>query len=441
MTQTGLFLADPATSQAGGGTQTPTAQAPGHAAVVYQTPGALPVDEAQLAGSPPITWSQFTQLFLDKYIPLSEREDLRYQFEQLEQVQMSVTNYEARFSDLSHHALMILPTDAERVQRFIVGLHSGIRANMARKTGRGCPRGGVQEGRGQPTTTQLGGGQPADTPARFYALPTRQALASDAVIIGIISVGGRDASILFDPRSTYPYVSSLLSRFLVISLVSLGTPVYVSTLVGDSMVVDQIYWSCVVIFCGFETRTDLLLLDMINFEVILGMDWLSPYHAVLDCHAKTISWAIPRLLRLEWKGSTVDTSSRVISFLKARHMVEKGCLAYLAYVWDTTSESPMIDSVSVVREFTDVFPSDISGTQPVSILLYRMAPKELKEQIEELLAKGFVRPSVSPWGAPILFVMKNDRTMLMCIDYRQLNKVTIKNKYPLPCIDDLFDRM
>ncbi|XP_070003293.1 uncharacterized protein [Nicotiana sylvestris] len=82
-------------------------------------------------GSPPITWGQFTHLFLDRYIPPSEREELWYQFEQLEQGQMSVTDYEARFSELSRHALMILSTDTERVQRFVAGLHSGIRANMA----------------------------------------------------------------------------------------------------------------------------------------------------------------------------------------------------------------------------------------------------------------------------------------------------------------------
>ncbi|XP_070025556.1 uncharacterized protein [Nicotiana sylvestris] len=322
-------------------------------------------------------------------------------------------------------------------------------------------RGGGQTGKGQPATAQSGGGQPVGAPARFYALLAKpDALASDAIITGIISIGCRDASVLFDPGSTYSYVSSLFAHFLVISLEPLGTHIYVSTPVGDSVVGDRIYRSCVVTFCGFETREDLLLLDMIDFEVILGMDWLSPYHAILDCHAKTVSLVMPRLPILEWKGSTVDIPSRVISFLKAPHMVEKGCLAYLPYVRDTTAESPTIDSVSVVREFTDVFPSDLSGmpldcdidfyidlapgTQPIYIPPYRMAPKELKElkeQLEELLVKGFVRPSVSPWGAPVLFVKKTDETMRICIDYRQLNKVTIKNKYPLPCIDDLFDHL
>ncbi|XP_070007283.1 uncharacterized protein [Nicotiana sylvestris] len=190
------------------------------------------------------------------------------------------------------------------------------------QAGRGRPRGEGQARRGQSATAQSGGGQPTDTPTRFYALSARlDALALDAVITGIISVCGRDALVLFDPGSTYSYVLSLFSGFVVIIPVPLGTPVHVSTPMGDSVVVDQIYRSCVVTFCGFETRGDLLMFDMIDFEIILGMDWLSPYHAFLDCYAKTVTLAMPGLPRLEWKGSTIDTSSRVISFLKARHMV------------------------------------------------------------------------------------------------------------------------
>ena len=84
------------------------------------------------------------------------------------------------------------------------------------------------------------------------------------------------------------------------------------------------------------------------------------------------------------------------------------------------------------------------GTPPISIPPYRMAPAELRElkaQLQELLGKGFIRPSASPWGAPVLFVKKKDGSFRMCIDYRQLNKVTVKNKYPLPRIDDLFDQL
>jgi len=165
------------------------------------------------------------------------------------------------------------------------------------QVGWGRPRGGGQPGRGQ-----LVG-----APARFYAFPARpDAEASDAVITGIISVCVKDASVLFDPGSTYSYVSSLFAPFLGVSRESLSTHVYVSTPVGDSVVVNQIYRSCIIIFCGYETRADLLLLEMIDFEIILGMDWLSPYHAILDCHAKIVTLTMPVFPRLEWKGSSVS---------------------------------------------------------------------------------------------------------------------------------------
>ncbi|XP_023773747.1 uncharacterized protein LOC111922420, partial [Cyanistes caeruleus] len=286
------------------------------------------------------------------------------------------------------------------------------------------------------------------------------ASASDAVITGIISVCHRDASVLFDPGSTYSYVSMYFAHYLGTSRELLALPVHVSTPVGDTVVVDRVYRSCVVTIGGLETRVDLLLLSMVDFDVILGMDWLSPCRAILDCHAKTVTLAMPGVPRIEWRGVTDYIPGRVISYLKAQQMVGKGCLAYLAFVRDVGSETPSIDSVPVVREFPDVFPADlpgmppdrdidfgidlVPGTQPISIPPYRMAPaelKELKEQLQELLDKGFIRPSVSPWGAPVLFVKKKDGTMRMCIDYRQLNKATIKNKYPLPRIDDLFDQL
>ena len=125
---------------------------------------------------------------------------------------------------------------------------------------------------------------------------------------------------------------------------------------------------------------------------------------------------------------------------------------------DTRKEALKLDDIPVVREFSDVFPKDLLGipidreiefsidlllgTSPISKAPYRMALtelKELKEQLQELLEKGFIRPSASPWGAPVLFMKKKDGTMRLCINYRELNQVTVRNKYPLPRIDDLFD--
>ncbi|GKE60758.1 hypothetical protein Tco_1511125, partial [Tanacetum coccineum] len=123
-------------------------------------------------------------------------------------------------------------------------------------------------------------------------------------------------------------------------------------------------------------------------------------------------------------------------------------------------EGKPLEDIPIIRDFPKVFPEDLSGlppvqpmefqidlipgAAPVALVSYRLAPSEMKELLEklkELSDKGFIRPSSSPWGAPILFVKKKDGSFRMCIDYRELNKMTVKNRYPLPRIDDLFDQL
>ncbi|XP_070019968.1 uncharacterized protein [Nicotiana sylvestris] len=131
-----------------------------------------------------------------------------------------------------------------------------------------------------------------------------EAVASDAVITGFVPIYYGDALVLFDLGSTYMYVSSYFSLYLDMSHDSLAI-FYVSTVVGDSILVDRVYRACVVNIRGYEMRIDLLLHNMVDFDVILGMDWLFPYHAILDCHAKTKTLAMPRLSGLEWKVQLV----------------------------------------------------------------------------------------------------------------------------------------
>ena len=199
---------------------------------------------------------------------------------------------------------------------------------------------------------------------------------------------------------------------------------------------------------------------MVDFNVILAMDWLHSCYASVDCRTRIVRFQFPNELFLEWKGSSLAPMGRFISYIKARNMISKGYLYHLVRVKDSSLETPSLESVLVVCEFLEVFPKDLPGvpsereidfgidllqdTQPISIPQYRMAPaelKELKEKLKNLLDKGFIRPSISPWGAPVLFVKKKDGFLRMCIDYRQLNKVTIKNKYPIPRTDDLFDQL
>ena len=190
---------------------------------------------------------------------------------------------------------------------------------------------------------------------------------------------------------------------------------------------------------------DMLVLDMHEHDVIIGMDWLASYRAMIDCFGGSIVFAIP--------GQEM--------FVVAMPRPEGGSTAHLYYIEEDTSKEVVIplDSIPVVREYSDVF-EEIPGlppsreidfvidllpdTRPIARAPYRMAPaemRELRDQIEQLLGQGFIRRSTSPWGAPVLFVKKRDGSLRLCVDYRELNKVTIRNKYPLPRIDDLFDQL
>ncbi|KAK9017533.1 hypothetical protein V6N11_080012 [Hibiscus sabdariffa] len=147
-------------------------------------------------------------------------------------------------------------------------------------------------------------------------------------------------------------------------------------------------------------------------DVIAGLDWLSEHQAWIDFYNRRL------YLRGLGKESILLIDKKLTTIFAA---------------------------MTLQDDYDFGLPSlPVPGTNPISITPYRMAPielKEIKKQLEELQDKGFIRPSTSPWGAPVLFVKKKDGSMRLCIDYRQLNRVTIKNKYPLPRIEDLFDQL
>jgi hypothetical protein len=175
-----------------------------------------------------------------------------------------------------------------------------------------------------------------------------------------------------------------------------------------------------------------------GIDIILGMDWLRKYDGVILC-AK-------RAIRLTKEDGTIVEFNAVI-------LAEQVSLL-------NQVQGVSLDEIGIVREYPDVLPEELPGmspdrdiefmiellpgTPPISKRPYGMPVNELvelKKQIANLQSKGFIRPSSSPWGAPVLFVEKKDRTQWMCVDYRSLNEVTIKNKYPLLRIEDLFDQM
>ncbi|CAA7036596.1 unnamed protein product [Microthlaspi erraticum] len=210
---------------------------------------------------------------------------------------------------------------------------------------------------------------------------------------------------------------------------------------------------------GQSMPADLVISPVELYDVILGMDWLSHYRVHLDCYRGRVVFERDAG-RLVYQGVRPTSGSIVISAIQAEQLLVRGCEAYLATISMSESGAGVVmGDIEVVQDFEDVFqslkglppsrsdPFTIElepGTAPISKTPYRMAPAELaelKKQIEDLLSKGFIRPSVSPWGAPVLFVKKKDGSFRLCIDYRGLNRVTVKNRYPLPRIDELLDQL
>ncbi|GJV13474.1 putative reverse transcriptase domain-containing protein [Tanacetum coccineum] len=287
------------------------------------------------------------------------------------------------------------------------------------------------------------------------------------VVTGTFLLNNHYASILFDTGADRSFISTAFSSLINIAPTSLENCYDVELADGKLVKIDTIIRGCTLKFLGHPFNIDLMPVELGSFDVIIGMDWLRRYHAVIVCDEKLVQ--VPygnETLTFCGNESSNGRESRltVISCSKAQEYMAKGCQVFLAQISakkeEDKSERKQIEDVPIVREFPEVFPEDlpglpparpvefqidlIPGAAPVARAPYRLAPsemKELSEQLQELSDKGFIRPSSSPWGAPVLFVKKKDGSFRMCIDYRELNKLTVKNRYPLPRIDDLFDQL
>jgi len=181
-------------------------------------------------------------------------------------------------------------------------------------------------------------------------------------------------------------------------------------------------------------------------DVILGMNWLEYNHVHINCFSKSVYFS----------SAEEEGEAEFLTTKQLKQLVRDGIPMFSLMASLSVENQAVIDKLRVVCEFPEVFPDVplergvefsidlVPGTKPVSMAPYRMSASELaelKKQLEDLFDKKFVRPSVSPWGAPVLLVKKKDGSIRLCIDYRQLNKVTIKNRYPLLRIDDLMDQL
>ncbi|KAJ9561986.1 hypothetical protein OSB04_007146 [Centaurea solstitialis] len=311
---------------------------------------------------------------------------------------------------------------------------------------------GTTKGKSGATTTR----------GRAFQMTAEEAQTAPDVIIGVFPVNSKPALVLFDTGATWSYVSRRFCKDFQIELGNLDSPLAIDVAAEEVQVVEHVYRGCSIDIFGVRFSINLIPIPMNGVDVVVGIDWMFPNRATTDVARQLVRIQNPSGGELVVYGKGRRVSTSFCSIAKARKYIQRGCTGFLVYAMaDQTEERKLsVEDVPVVSEFPDVFPEDlpglppdrqiefgidlVPGAAPIARAPYRLAPPELQElsdQLQELSGKGFIRPSSSPWGAPILFVKKKDGSHQMCIDYQGLNKVTIKNRYPLPRIDDLLDQL
>jgi hypothetical protein len=268
--------------------------------------------------------------------------------------------------------------------------------------------------------------------------------AQKALDVGIVMffINDTSAIVMFDSRASHSFISATYVEKHNLPIALLRCQMIVSSLGGD-MPARQLCPKVNLKIRGVDFVANLIVLESRVIDIILAMDWLSKHNVLIDYTKKSIKLTTPDEKELEFITEPVVTAKGVANRAKVNQL-------------DASQELKVL----VVNEFPDVFPEELSGMppdrdiefvielKPGTELIYktpfRMTTSELaklKEHIKELLENGFIRPSSSPWAAPVIFVTKKDGTQRLCVDYRALNEVTIKNMYPLPWIDDLLDQL
>nr|GEW37566.1 putative reverse transcriptase domain-containing protein [Tanacetum cinerariifolium] len=293
--------------------------------------------------------------------------------------------------------------------------------------------------------------------ARAYAVRTAGTNPNSNVVTGTFLLNNHYALVLFDTGANRSFITTTFSSLIDIIPTTLDHGYDVELADGIIIWVNTLIQGCTLNFLNHLFNIDLMPVEMGSFDVIIGMDWLVKYHAVIVYDEKLVRVTFgDEILIFHGEGSNNGHESRlnIVSCTKTQMYLLKGCPTFLAHV--TTKQAKHKSKEKRLEDFKNFlrfFPRTcrvsrqvefqidlVPGAAPVVRAPYRLALSEMKElsdQLKELADKGFIRPSSSPWEAPVLFVKKKDGSFQMCIDYRELNKLTVKNHYPLPRIDDL----
>ncbi|GKB18196.1 reverse transcriptase domain-containing protein [Tanacetum coccineum] len=312
--------------------------------------------------------------------------------------------------------------DCRVVPRNVNPVNRGNRANQFVANNGG-------QGRGNPRNQARG---------RAFMLGAEEAHQDLNIVTGTFTLINHFITTLFDSGVDYSFVSTTFIPLLGIEPSELG---FRYEIASEQLVeIDKVIKGCKLEIKGHVFDINLIPFRHGSFDVIIGMDWLSNHKAEIICHEKVVRIPLLDGKVLRVLGERPEEKARFLMSAKASDKKQ--------------------EDIHVVRDFPEVFLDYLSGLPllreiefrielipravPIAKSPYHLAPSELEElsgQLKELQDKGFIRPSSSPCGAPILFVKKKDGSLRMCIDYKELNKLTVKNRYPLPRIDDLFDQL
>ncbi|MCO5554581.1 hypothetical protein L7F22_008111 [Adiantum nelumboides] len=270
---------------------------------------------------------------------------------------------------------------------------------------------------------------------------------------------GKPLSFLIDSGSSHSFLSPSTIKRLQLSPNPTGHKLRVSLANGSNITTEEQTVDISFQIDKNPTTQRFRILKLGKFQGILGMDWLSQNDSDINCKRGLVSFITSEGKRVQVQGRNGKAPLRVV---KAKNLVKgmrKGLPISVLKLNKTDLDDSKTEQPEWLNEYKDVFPEELTdlpperrlvheiellpGAQPLAKSPYKMSLSEaleLKDQLTQLLEQGFIRPSVSPWGAPVLF-QKKDGTFRLCIDFRGLNQCTIKNKYPLPRIDELLDRL
>jgi hypothetical protein len=297
-------------------------------------------------------------------------------------------------------------------------------------------RSNYQQGTRNSSQAKGNAGKNINKTGRIYYTQVATTPEGEPKMMGTFLVAKHPALIVFDSGASHTFISKKFVEQYCISYHESKEGFKIHS-PGGQIFTREVAYQVPVTLAGRDFPTNMIVLKGQDIDVILGMNWLAQHKATLNTDQRTI--------RLSHNQEEILLSIPISTKTTGR--------LYEAIILE-------IKDIPIVCEFPNVFPEDLPGlpperdvefvielkpnTAPISRRSYRMPPNELAElkiQLQDLLEKGFIRPSSPPWGCLAIFVKKKDQTLRMCVDYRPLNEVTIKNKYPLPRIDILFDQL